>query len=87
MIEVWYGTPNEMAKAASKATQSVAIKWARDYLLGLERQAERYDQGALERIRSTREQMLQCTQIPAGQVRSWSFQYISVTVQIDLRHT
>ena len=86
MISVWYGTPNEMTKAASKASQSAAVKWARDHLMGLERQAIRYDSAALERIRSTREAMLQCTEIAQGDVRAWQFNYTSVQFRIEIRH-
>jgi hypothetical protein len=86
MYEVWTGTPNEMTKAASKPTQPAAVNWARDYLKSLEKQADRYDRAALERIRSTREQMLQTTPISKGDKRTWSFEYISITVVIELRN-
>ena len=86
MIEIHIGTPNEMAKAAAKPSQSAAVKWARDYLSGLEKQAEKYDRAALDSIRSTGEQMLQTTEIAEGDTRSWSFPYIAITFRIEIRH-
>lgn len=85
-FEVWYGTPNEMAKAASKPGQSTAIKWARDHLEGLETQAKKYDLAAVDHIRSTREQLLQTTPIQPGDVRAWQFPYISVQFRIEIRN-
>jgi len=85
--EVWYGTPNEMAKGTSKETQPAAIKWARDYMAGMEKQATRYDRAALDSIRSVREGMLQTTHITKGDKRAWEFPYISVTFRIEIRST
>ena len=87
MIEVHCGTPNELAKFASKPGQTAAIRWARDYLSGLERQAEKFDGAALAHIRSTKEQMLQTGPIPPGQMRSWQFEYIGVQFRIEIRNT
>ena len=75
-----------MAKAAAKPSQSAAVKWARDYLSGLEKQAEKYDGAALDSIRSTREQMLQTTEITQGDKRVWSFNYIAIQFRIEIRH-
>jgi hypothetical protein len=86
MTEVWTGTPNEMTKAASKPTQPAAVKWARDHLQGMEKQADKYDRAALEHIRSTREQMLQTTPISKGDKRRWEFDFISVRFVIELRN-
>lgn len=86
MIEVWHGTPNEMEKIAAKATQTAAVKWARDHLKSMEKQADKFDRGALDSIRSTREQMLQTSPISLGDKRTWEFPYIAVTYRIELRH-
>lgn len=85
--QVWCGTPNQMAKAASKPGQTAAIKWARDHLSGLEKQAEKYDGAALASIRSTKEQMLQTGPIQSGQMRSWKFPYIGIEFRIEIRNT
>jgi hypothetical protein len=87
MIEVHYGTPNEMARAASKPTQPAAVKWARDHLAGMGKQAEKYDRSAVDAIRSVREQMLQTTAITRGDKRTWEIPYLDMTVRIELRHT
>lgn len=86
MIEVWYGTPNELRKAASKPTQSGAVKWARDHLQAMEKQAEKYDTTALDHIRSTREQLIQTTAIASGDRRVWQFPYLDVQFRIELRN-
>jgi hypothetical protein len=86
MIDVHVGTPNELAKVASKPTQSAAVKWARDYLQGMEKQADKFDRAALEHIRSTREQMLQTSPISKGDKRRWSFDYISIRFVIEIRN-
>lgn len=86
MIEVWTGTPNELARAAAKPSQSAAVKWARDHLQAMEKQADKYHRDALEHIRSTREQMLQTTAISKGDKRRWEFDFISVRFVIELRN-
>jgi hypothetical protein len=86
VIEVHYGTPNELGLGARKDTQSAAVKWARDYLQGMEKQADKYDRAALEHIRATREQMLQTSPISKGDKRRWSFDYISIRFVIEIRN-
>lgn len=87
MYEVWIGTPNEMTKAAAKPGQTAAVKWARDYLSGMERQAEKYDRAALVAIRRVKDELGQTASLTDNGMRGWQFPYISVTFRIELRKT
>ena len=87
MYEVWYGTPNEMGKAASKATQPAAVKWARDHLSGMERQAEKYDRAAINEIRRVKDELGQTASLTDNGMRGWQFPYITVTFRLELRKT
>ena len=86
-VEVWMGTPNEMAKAASKDTLPAAIKWAREHLDGLKQQAKKYDTAALDSIISTSEDMRKVYALEKGESRGWQFPYISVVFRVELRRT
>jgi hypothetical protein len=86
MIEVHIGTPNQMECVASKTTQSAAVKWAKDYLEGMKRQAEKFDRAALDDIQRVKDELNQVTVMAPDAVRSWSFPYISVTFRIELRN-
>lgn len=87
MIEVWMGTPNEMAKAAAKATQPAAVKWARDHLAGLKKQARIYDNAALDAIQSVSDDMGKIAHLTKGDVRGWEFDYMDIRVRVELRKT
>lgn len=87
MISVWIGTPNEMAKAASKPTQSSAARWARDYLEGMKVQARKYDNASLNHIQRVHDELGQATEIAQGDRRGWQFEYIGITFRIELRNT
>lgn len=86
-FEVWYGTPAEMARGSVQGTQTAAVKWARDYLSGMEKTAGKFDHRAFENIRSTKEQLLQTIPIRTGDMRSWEFGYLSVTFRLEIRST
>jgi hypothetical protein len=84
-VEVWIGTPNEMAKAASKDTLPAAIKWGREQLDGLKKQATKYDTAALDHIVTTSEELQKVYSMKPGETRGWQFPYIAVTFRIELR--
>jgi len=86
-VEVWIGTPNEMAKAASKDTLPAAVRWARDHLDALTKQARKYDTAAIAHIVSASEDMQRLHTIRAGETRGWEFPYIAITFRIELRRT
>lgn len=86
-VEVWTGTPHEMVKAASKDTQPAAVKWLRDWLDGLVPQARRYDPDSVDRIIHVREELLKVAHITAKDHRRWEFEYLDLTIRVELRKT
>lgn len=85
MIEVWIGTPNQMAKATGKATQPAAVKWARDYLAGLKAQAWKYDNAVIDDIQRVSDELRSISHLVLGETRDWQFPYTSITFRIELR--
>ena len=85
--EVWHGTPNEMAKIASKDSLPVATKWACEHLDGVKDQAKKYDSAAVEHINSTAQDMRRLYSMQPGETRGWQFPYIAVTYRIEIRRT
>lgn len=84
-VEVWIGTPNEMAKAAEKDTQSAAITWARGHLASLEKQAKKFDNAGWDHIVHVREELIKCPVITIGDTRAWQFPYMGIQFRIELR--
>ena len=85
--QVWIGTPNEMAEAASKPTLPQAVKWAREQVEALRPSATKFDQAALGSIANCRESMQQVRDIRPGDMRSWQFPYAGIIYRIEIRRT
>jgi len=84
--EVWLGTPNQMDKAASKATWREAQVWVRDYLDdSLLPQARKYQNAAVPRINEVRELMMKSH--PTDLPLAWTFNYLEITHKIEMRST
>lgn len=87
MIEVWTGTINEMTRAAAKPTQPAAVKWARDWLAGLKKQALIYENSAVEGIQFVMDDMGKVAHLTKGDVRAWTLDYMDIKVKVELRST
>lgn len=87
--ELWIGTPNEMGDkpVAHGPSLPTAAKRAITRCNGDEELANKYDRAQLDRIRSVRAELkgLHTGSMQPGEVRSWQYPLIAVSVRIELR--